>query len=264
MPTSRPSIAELRAATQPPQIFERIRQPIDNALELRANVGAVGRKICLGGAYRQPKRYEPLLRSVVKVSLDAAASLVGRGDDPPAGRSELGLAFGIGDRSCYELGELHQAFLCVQRQRLVGGCETHGTPEAALDDNRGSHGRNDAQVASDGKDVRAVDAGSAARAIDLGRSHSLLELQACPDRDVVRIRVTDEDDSRRLGLEPEDRRTRAEETLDLVAHSREDVGGRNIPRPCRNCSWSRVTASTFGPSVAHSASVAPMSAFTRS
>jgi len=58
------------------QIFERIRQPIDNALELRANVGAVGRKICLGGAYRQSKRDEPLLCPVVKVSLDPAACLV--------------------------------------------------------------------------------------------------------------------------------------------------------------------------------------------
>jgi hypothetical protein len=56
----------------------------------------------------------------MEVSLDPAASLVRRRDDPPARGGELGLAVRIRGRGCEELGELLEAFDGVQRQRQPG------------------------------------------------------------------------------------------------------------------------------------------------
>jgi hypothetical protein len=44
------------------------------------------------------KRYEPLLRPVVQIALDAATGLVGGGDDTGARGGELGSALGVRDR----------------------------------------------------------------------------------------------------------------------------------------------------------------------
>ncbi|HEV7828293.1 MAG TPA: hypothetical protein VGP04_05465 [Pseudonocardiaceae bacterium] len=66
------------------------------------------------------ERHQPLLRAAMEVSLDPAASLVRRRDDPPARGGELGLAVRIRGRGCEELGELLEAFDGVQRQRQPG------------------------------------------------------------------------------------------------------------------------------------------------
>src|SRR4051812_40646968 len=83
------------------------------------------------------ERDQPLLRSVVEIALDSPARLIGGGDDPGAGGSELGPALGVGDRSADELRELADPRLRVEGERgIAPGRGGYHTPQPAADDDR--------------------------------------------------------------------------------------------------------------------------------
>jgi hypothetical protein len=128
------------------QVRHRIDQSGRDAGQLGSKIVPVGRDIRLRGAHRQSERDQPLLGAVVEVSLDPAASLVRRRDDPPARGGELGAAVRIGDRGCDDVGELLQAFLDVDRQWLVLGCDDDGAPETAVHDDRARNRRDESQA----------------------------------------------------------------------------------------------------------------------
>ena len=87
------------------QLVERARQSGRNVVEFGGELVELGRDLGLSRPYLERKRDEPLLRAVVQVTLDAAPGLVGGGDDAGAGRPQLSVRLGIGDRGGDEFGK---------------------------------------------------------------------------------------------------------------------------------------------------------------
>ena len=83
--------------------------------QLRPELDQLGGHRGLGAAQVEGEGDETLLRAVVEIALDAAAGLVGGGDDPGARGAEFGAAVGVGDGGGDELGELLQAALDPNR-----------------------------------------------------------------------------------------------------------------------------------------------------
>src|SRR2546428_11640659 len=104
------------------QVLHRIGQPRYDTGKLGSEVVVpVDRNLGLHGAQSQTERDEPLLRAVVEVSLDSAASLVRCGDDPPARGGELRPVVRIRDGSGDQPCELLQTLFEIERKWLFGG-----------------------------------------------------------------------------------------------------------------------------------------------
>jgi hypothetical protein len=125
------------AARHFPQIVLDAGESLGDAGQIVVELAASGRGRHLHGSKREGERHEPLLGTVVQVTLDLSAGLVGSRDDPCPGGLELSEVLRIGDRRRDKLGKRGEARLGVRGQRLLadrGGNED--APEAALDRNR--------------------------------------------------------------------------------------------------------------------------------
>src|SRR4051794_23437674 len=87
--------------------------------QLGTNVRQLERDVSLCRPHRKPERDQSLLRSVMKVSLDATASVIRRRNDSLPRCSKFRLALRVRDRGRNELGELLEAFGRIARQRLL-------------------------------------------------------------------------------------------------------------------------------------------------
>ncbi len=177
------------------QFGHRVGQSRRDARQLSSQVAPVGGNIGLRGARRQRERDQPLLGTVVQVALDPAAGLVRRGDDPPARGGQLRPALRVRDRGREQLGELLQATLRTEWQKLACGRNGHHAPQTGLGKNRAHYRRDDTQATRGARDgpvgrqpVHRVNTGGASGAVDLGRDHSRLEHPSRPDREIEGLR----------------------------------------------------------------------------
>src|ERR1700730_1120196 len=103
--TIRADNGRVYASRELAQLVERARQSYRDVVEFGGELVQLGRDLGLRRPYLERERDESLLRAVVQVTLDAAPGLVGGGDDPGAGRLQLSVRLGIGNRGRDELGE---------------------------------------------------------------------------------------------------------------------------------------------------------------
>ena len=83
------------AAGQFAQLVQRAGRLADQRVQLLGQLVDLGWYRRLRQAQPQGQRDQPLLGAVVQIPLDAAAGLVGGGDDPRTRRGELGIQLGV-------------------------------------------------------------------------------------------------------------------------------------------------------------------------
>jgi hypothetical protein len=124
------------------QVFEDAVEPGHHRVELSTHVAQLRGNHRGSGTQLERERDYPLLRPVVQIALDPAASLVGRRDYACPRGGELVAALGVRDRRGDQLGEL--AYSCL---RLLGERRRSGrrggdhAPQTPLDHDRAAHGR---------------------------------------------------------------------------------------------------------------------------